>query len=91
MTNPLKPFLVLLVFIVFLFVMSLIAPTILGPLGEMAKASDGSNGDGFSVNDSTIDNSARIAIVDIPSLMLGTIGVWAFLALLAVLAYSGVI
>lgn len=89
--RPFNAFIVLIGLVFFVAVYMTVAPAILGPLGSMAKDSAGSNGEGFSVSDGVIDSSAKIAILHIPSLMLGIVGVWAMLALLILLAYAGVI
>ncbi|KZN25602.1 hypothetical protein A4G99_03790 [Haladaptatus sp. R4] len=91
MVNPLKPFVVLAFTIFAVMLFSMIGPALLGPLGHLAKTSDGSDGQGFSVSNKTIDQGAHIALVDVPSLTIAGIAVWALLALLVLLAYSGVI
>lgn len=91
MPNPLKPMLVLAFVIFSVFVYSIVGPVLLGQLGQQAKTSQGSDGEGFSVSNSTIDRGAKIALVHVPSFTIAGIGVWALLSLLVVLAYVGAI
>jgi nitrate reductase NapE component len=91
MANPIKPFVVLAVVIFSVMIYMVIGPALLGALGSEAKQSDGSDGEGFSVSDSTIDEGADIALVQIPTLTMGVVAVWGFLSILMLLAYVGVI
>lgn len=63
-----------------------IGAAILGPLGEMAKDSAGTNDEGWSVSDESVDRSAKIALVDIPGATIGIVFIWAFIGLLGLLA-----
>lgn len=78
--------------IVVTFAVSLFIPiggAILGPLGEEAKDSAGTNGEGWSVSDESIDQSAETALVDIPGITISIVFIWAFIGLLSLLAVLG--
>ena len=66
-----------------------VGAAILGPLGHMAKHSAGTNGQGWSVSDSSIDASAETALVDIPGITITIVFIWAFIGLLGLLAVLG--
>lgn len=85
-----RPIIVLATLIFSLVIYNAFAPALLGAFGERAKEGPGTNGEGFSVNDSLIDRQARIGLVVIPSGMLFVVGVWGVLSLLITLAYLGV-
>ncbi len=91
MPNPAKPFVVLLFVIFAVAVYAVVGPALLGPLGDLAKDSAGSNGEGWTVSNESIDRSADTALVEIPTMIMSTVGIWAVLALLIYLAYVGVI
>jgi hypothetical protein len=91
MQNPLKPFLVLAFVIFAVMLYMTVGPVLLGQLGSMAKTSEGSDGEGFSVSNSTIDRGAKIALVHVPSFTIAGIAIWTLLSLLVLLAYVGVV
>jgi hypothetical protein len=66
-----------------------VGASILGPLGDLAKDSAGSNGQGWSVSDDSIDESAETALVDIPGTTIAIVFIWAFVGLLGLLAVLG--
>lgn len=66
-----------------------VGAAILGPLGHMAKTSPGTNGQGWSVSDQSVDASAETALVDIPGVTIVIVFIWAFVGLLSTLAVLG--
>ncbi|WP_435359287.1 hypothetical protein [Haloarchaeobius sp. DFWS5] len=90
-SSPFRPFIVLCFVIFSVMMYLLIGPAILGPIGEVAKDSEGTDGQGFSVGDGYVDQAGSIALVQIPTLVIGSVAVWALLALLVALAYVGVV
>jgi hypothetical protein len=67
-----------------------IAIPISDQLGSHAKDSAGSDDSGqFNVDDSTIDKTAEVSLVWVPTGLIVGMGAWAFLSLFAVLAYLG--
>lgn len=78
----------LLAILIITFTVALAIPiggALLGPLGDLAKDSAGTDGEGWSVSDESIDQSARIALVDIPGATIIVVFIWAFVGLLGVL------
>lgn len=63
-----------------------VGAAILGPLGDLAKDSPGTNGQGWSVSDDSVDASAETALVDIPGIVVSIAFIWAFIGILGVLA-----
>lgn len=87
----LKQFLVLLAVIFSVMVgIYMIGAPLLGYLGGMAMDSEGSDGQGFSVSDETINDGAKVTFIYVPMGLITGVGVWAFISLLALLAYVGV-
>ncbi|MWG33141.1 hypothetical protein [Halomarina oriensis] len=89
--SAIKGFVAIVAIVLTVIITNAFAPTLLGVLSEEAKTSMGSDGEGFSVENETIDRGANIALVQIPSAMVFIVSVWAFMMLLATLAYLGVL
>ena len=88
---PLKEILVLVVTIFAILLAMLVAVPLLGHLGGLAKDSVGSDGQGFSVDDSTIDKGAEITLVWVPTGLTVGVGMWMFVGVLALLAFRGAV
>jgi hypothetical protein len=88
---PLKQILVLFVTIFAILLAMIVAVPLLGHLGGLAKDSPGSDGQGFSVNESTIDKGAEITLVWVPTGLVTGIGMWMFVSVLALLAFRGAV